>query len=129
MCTNANELNTFTQITMNKDKKTIRDYFSQAKSITTASTKAILAYDDPKKQLALAESGEIPDVVLRAGMRQLIKKRLKEEFASEPELQQQKHHDMIQELKNSPLAIETDKANEQHYEVPTDFYLLSLIHI
>ena len=111
---------------MNKDKKTIRDYLSQAKSISTASTKAILAYDDPKKQLALAESGELPDVVLRAGMRQLIKKRLKEEFASDPELQQQKHHDMIQTLKESPLAIETDKANEQHYEVPTDFYLHSL---
>ena len=30
----------------------------------------------------------------------------------------------IQKLKTSPIAIETDKANEQHYEVPTDFFKL-----
>ncbi|KAK3096149.1 hypothetical protein FSP39_023750 [Pinctada imbricata] len=28
----------------------------------------------------------------------------------------------LQRLKTSPVAIETDKANEQHYEVPTDFF-------
>jgi len=32
----------------------------------------------------------------------------------------------IQKLKTSPIAIETDKANEQHYEVPTDFFKLAL---
>ena len=29
----------------------------------------------------------------------------------------------IQRLRNSPVAIETEKANEQHYEVPTEFFL------
>ena len=29
----------------------------------------------------------------------------------------------IEKLKRAPIAIETDKANEQHYEVPTGFYL------
>lgn len=28
----------------------------------------------------------------------------------------------IQRLRTSPVAIETDKANEQHYEVPTEFF-------
>lgn len=28
----------------------------------------------------------------------------------------------IKRLKRSPVAIETDKANEQHYEVPTEFF-------
>ena len=28
----------------------------------------------------------------------------------------------IQRLRNSPVAIDTDKANEQHYEVPTEFF-------
>jgi len=32
----------------------------------------------------------------------------------------------IQGLKSSPLAIATDEANEQHYEVPTRFYQLVL---
>lgn len=29
----------------------------------------------------------------------------------------------IKQLRESPVAIETDKANEQHYEVPTEFFL------
>lgn len=29
---------------------------------------------------------------------------------------------LIEELKTSPIAIETQAANEQHYEVPTEFY-------
>ena len=29
----------------------------------------------------------------------------------------------LRRLKESPVAIETEKANEQHYEVPTDFFL------
>lgn len=32
----------------------------------------------------------------------------------------------IQRLKESPVAIETEKANEQHYEVPTEFFLTVL---
>ena len=28
----------------------------------------------------------------------------------------------IQRLRTSPVAIETEKANEQHYEVPTEFF-------
>ncbi|MDH5581822.1 MAG: cyclopropane-fatty-acyl-phospholipid synthase family protein, partial [Bdellovibrionales bacterium] len=33
---------------------------------------------------------------------------------------------LIKELKNSPIAIETDKANDQHYMVPPEFFLISL---
>ena len=29
----------------------------------------------------------------------------------------------IQRLRESPVAIETEKANEQHYEVPTELFL------
>ena len=29
----------------------------------------------------------------------------------------------IQRLRSSPVAIETEKANEQHYEVPTELFL------
>jgi len=32
----------------------------------------------------------------------------------------------IEDLYNRPIAIEQDKANEQHYEVPTDFIKLCL---
>ena len=33
---------------------------------------------------------------------------------------------LIEDLKASPIAIETKAANEQHYEVPTRFYQLCL---
>ena len=28
----------------------------------------------------------------------------------------------VEKLRSSPVAIETSRANEQHYEVPTDFF-------
>ena len=30
------------------------------------------------------------------------------------------------ELRNSPIAVQTDAANDQHYEVPADFFRLTL---
>lgn len=35
-------------------------------------------------------------------------------------------NDFVRELRGMPLAIETDAANEQHYEVPTEYFLLCL---
>ncbi|KAG2494249.1 hypothetical protein HYH03_007604 [Edaphochlamys debaryana] len=34
--------------------------------------------------------------------------------------------DFVEDLKRMPIAIATDEANEQHYEVPTPYYLLCL---
>ena len=28
----------------------------------------------------------------------------------------------VEKLRSSPIAVETEKTNEQHYEVPTDFF-------
>jgi cyclopropane-fatty-acyl-phospholipid synthase len=33
---------------------------------------------------------------------------------------------IVQELHNLPIAIQTDSANEQHYEIPAKFYDLCL---
>ncbi len=40
-----------------------------------------------------------------------------------PEAQQKRLMDLIARLKASPIAINTIDANQQHYEVPTEFYL------
>ena len=40
--------------------------------------------------------------------------------------QQQRLMDFVEELKASPIAINTADANEQHYEVPAAFYDLVL---
>ena len=67
-----------------------------------------------KKLLELAEAGKLPDPIIRAGIRHLCSQRLKESCAQDPEVQQQQHQDLIEELKHSPIAIETDAANTQH---------------
>ena len=68
------------------------------------------------------ERGYFPDFVVRMGIRKLVRQRLVEEKADQVELCDQRYHDFLEEIKTSALAIDTDKANEQHYEVDADFY-------
>jgi cyclopropane-fatty-acyl-phospholipid synthase len=76
--------------------------------------------------ISLAEKGKLPDSLVRYGIRRLCKQRLVDESIDRPEQQQQRYQQLIEQLRESPIAIETDAANEQHYEVATDFYLASL---
>ena len=65
------------------------------------------------------EKGYVPDPVIRFGIRNLLKQRLKD-------MKSQDLDSHTKLLKESPLAIMTKQANEQHYEVPTEFYELCL---
>ncbi len=78
------------------------------------------------KPIDLAERGLAPDWVIRRGIRALLKRRLIQEHANDPETQARRYRELIDELRESAIAIETDKANEQHYEVPAMFYQLAL---
>ncbi len=71
---------------------------------------------------SLLEKNLLPDCVIRMGIRRLLKKRLKEEKKSSPDEQQNHFNKLLEVCRNSPIAIETKAANEQHYEVPTEFY-------
>lgn len=75
---------------------------------------------------SLLEKNLIPDFLLRQGIRHLLAQRLKDEDKGSIEANQQHLMQVITELKNSPIAIETKTANKQHYEVPTEFYKLCL---
>ena len=70
----------------------------------------------------LVENDKIPDSLLRVGIRKLLKQRLSDEDAGNEELQQEAFMDLVNELRNSPIAIHTVDANEQHYELPTSFF-------
>ncbi len=72
--------------------------------------------------ITLAESGWIPDALIRLGIRKLVKQRLREEQAQPATVKAQR----LRELRESPVALHTDTANEQHYEVPTGFFQLAL---
>ena len=70
----------------------------------------------------LLEKDIIPDFLIRFGIRNLLSTRLEEEDKGSLEAQQEHLNTYIESLKKSPVAIHTSDANEQHYEVPTEFY-------
>lgn len=70
----------------------------------------------------LIEQNKVPDYLLRKGIRKLLKQRLRDEDKGDIEAQQAHFISLIRELKASPIAVNTADANQQHYEVPTQFY-------
>lgn len=74
----------------------------------------------------LMEDGKIPDSVIRFGIRKLLTKRLEEITIDNITLKDEAMRTYIAGLKNGPLAINTREANDQHYELPQEFFLYSL---
>lgn len=70
--------------------------------------------------IALAERGLVPDWMTRAGIRGLLRTRLKEERTAQP------REEFKLSLVDGPVAPVPEKANEQHYEVPAEFFELCL---
>ena len=70
----------------------------------------------------LCERGLIPDPLTRFGMRRLMAGRLATETADRGEQEFDAFRQRLAGLRQSPVAIETARANEQHYEVPAAFF-------
>ena len=70
----------------------------------------------------LAERAILPDWLIRMGMRRLLAARLKEQSRRDGGQPRESLRQFIAELRRSPIAIATDAANEQHYEVPSEFF-------
>ena len=72
-------------------------------------------------KFALIETGYVPDFLTRIGIRKLLSNRVKQ-------CQQAKSSkvEYIKNLKEREIAINTKDANDQHYEVPSVFFNLSL---
>ena len=75
-----------------------------------------------KLSMSLVEKGLLPDAVIRHGIRRLLAQRLVEEDKGDPQAQQAHFMKLVESLRQSPVAIETAAANQQHYEVPAVFY-------
>lgn len=71
----------------------------------------------------LLERNLVPDWLLRIGIRRLLAERLVGEAGANVEEDMRRKVAMVDELSESAIAIEQEKANEQHYEVPTEFFL------
>jgi len=99
----------------------------QTLTLNPGATTNHLALPKPTLTLdRLLEKNLLPDWLLRIGIRRLLRERLREENQGSSETQQAHLLRLIAELKQSPIAVETHAANEQHYEVPTRFYELCL---
>ena len=68
-----------------------------------------------KAAIAIAEAGIAPDSITRQGIRMLLKGRLKKQ--GDTDIQ-----DMVRQMSEGPLALHTESANDQHYEVPAGFF-------
>jgi cyclopropane-fatty-acyl-phospholipid synthase len=72
------------------------------------------------------EQGLVPDSVIRAGIRRLLRQRLAEIGADDAEAGAARLEAFLSDMRRSPIALVPEKANEQHYEVPAAFYEFAL---
>ena len=79
-----------------------------------------------KALIKLAERGLLPDVFIRLGISRLCGQRLSDAKVLSTQAMEEKHQHWINILKESPVALVPEKANEQHYEVPPRLFELVL---
>lgn len=68
----------------------------------------------------------VPDFIIRQQIRSLLKARLKEQQLAADQSLEQTIRSLVEELSKSPIAVSTQDANEQHYELPTEFFEYAL---
>jgi cyclopropane-fatty-acyl-phospholipid synthase len=75
---------------------------------------------------AMIDRGLVPKPLLRHGVRVVLRERLAEQreiFADDRDAALRR---FVEHMRASPIALVPGKANEQHYEVPAEFYSLVL---
>lgn len=72
------------------------------------------------------EKNRLPDPVIRFGIRRQLRDRLRELYAPSLAERHEAKLRFVASLRDSPVAIETRAANDQHYEVPPAFYEIAL---
>lgn len=74
----------------------------------------------------IIDANVLPDWMIRAVIRRISAARLREQSAGGTQAVSARFHDLVAELRRSPVAVATDAANAQHYEVPAAFFELVL---
>lgn len=70
----------------------------------------------------LSERGMLPDTLIRQGIRRLLDARLAQLPLTDNERAAAWTSDFLAGMRAAPIALATDKANAQHYEVPAAFF-------
>jgi cyclopropane-fatty-acyl-phospholipid synthase len=79
-----------------------------------------------KATLKLVEQGVVPKPLLRHGIRRLLKDRLREQEALYAGDAEAGLRAWVDGMRSAPIAPVPEKANEQHYELPPEFFRLVL---
>ena len=75
---------------------------------------------------AVVDRGLLPDPLLRRVIRRLLRQRHAAITRGSVEDRGQRQRELLAALSAAPVAVDTDQANEQHYEVPTALFELLL---
>ena len=73
-------------------------------------------------RLVIMESSNQDDILRNAVRQNLDKWLQKLDCSGDVEKKLQYKLKFVEKLRTSPVAVETERANERHYEVPTDFF-------
>jgi cyclopropane-fatty-acyl-phospholipid synthase len=74
------------------------------------------------------EQGRVPDAAIRAGIRRLCHARRRHVTRGDCESRRDRERAFIRDMDAGPVAPVPEKANEQHYELPPEFFTRVLGH-
>ena len=72
--------------------------------------------------MKMAEAGWLPDSLVRYGIRRLDRKRLQEITKPAGHVTDAVKDAFVERMRRSPITVNTREANEQHYELPPEFF-------
>jgi len=76
--------------------------------------------------ISWTEQGLVPDSVVRAGIRRLLRRRLAEIRTEDAEAAGEQLEAFVASMRHAPVALVPAMANAQHYEVPAEFFAHAL---
>jgi cyclopropane-fatty-acyl-phospholipid synthase len=74
------------------------------------------------KAVGWTETGLVPDAVIRAGIRRLLEARRKDIHSGDISFAAHATNEFVRMMDASPIALVPERANEQHYAVPAEFF-------
>lgn len=75
-----------------------------------------------RRAISWTEQGLVPDIVIRGAIRRLLNARLAELHAEDVDRVAETTAAFVAAMNTAPIALLPDQANEQHYELPPEFF-------
>ena len=90
--------------------------------MTHGNAPATTPLDASSAGIRWAESGRLPDALVHIGIRREVRSRLRDERTGGMAAVKARYGSRLITLRDSSVALHTDAANRQHYEVPAAFF-------